>query len=54
MEERSMDQECSSVVIPIILLNFRTRDAGRREEGGEGRKKRTREKMLLHIRKKTQ
>lgn len=31
MEERSMVQECSSVVIPIILLNFRTRDAGRRE-----------------------
>lgn len=32
MEERSMVQECSSVVIPIILLNFRTRDAGRREK----------------------
>lgn len=34
MEERSMVQECSSVVIPIVLLNFRTR-----EEGGEGREK---------------
>lgn len=49
MEERSMVQECSSVVIPIVLLNFRTRDAGGREEGGGGRKKKEPERRCYLI-----